>query len=387
MSGESRPRSRRKTRRVIPVAAFAPPAVSAPPPPPQLPQPAPLYVETWRTVSGEGLQCELYAAEDDAVVCGIMHEPTRTVEVEDLPGAWPLTEGSAPADSAKLACGHVFHPAALALHFLVSDMRCPVCRTGPAELMDIESVPVQLRPAYAEKTQRIHNAATRPEDAEQLQRDVLDVLSNLEMVMYVLAESPSTPPRAAVRTRVVFEQQHVTAILERMQEAPTDPHNFSSEFAVHRSFQRLVRGVVGRQHAHNPAVRVRFALMHPLVPVTIASDDMPVTAAWDDFFNCAPGAQCPQDSPASGPAPTQIPLYCAAVAGSSPVGFLKAAYLDAVAAPQLTVDVNTLMLVNIAGYVREVIMSIRDAVEQHTGFDSMLSVEVTAHAINGVVFE
>ena len=84
------------------------------------------------------------------MVCGIMHEPTRTVEVDNLPCAWPLPAGGQ-RDSAKLACGQVFHPPALALHFLVSDMHCPVCRTGPAERMDIESVPAQIRPAYAEK--------------------------------------------------------------------------------------------------------------------------------------------------------------------------------------------------------------------------------------------
>jgi hypothetical protein len=45
------------------------------------------------------------------------------------------------------------------------------------------------------------------------------------------------------------------------------------------------------------------------------------------------------------------------------------------------------MLVNIAGYVREVLQSIREALEQHTSFDSALSLEFTTHAINGVVFE
>jgi hypothetical protein len=45
------------------------------------------------------------------------------------------------------------------------------------------------------------------------------------------------------------------------------------------------------------------------------------------------------------------------------------------------------MLVNIAGYVRHVLESIRDAVELHTGFDSHTSVEITAEAINGLRFQ
>jgi hypothetical protein len=155
--------------------------------------------------------------------------------------------------------------------------------------------------------------------------------------------------------------------------------DFSSELSVHRSFQRLVRSLVARQHASNPHARVRFALVHPLVPVTIASEDMPVAGAWDKFFNYA--------ADALQPAAHTIPLYCAAVAGTSPVGVLKAEFLDNLATPRLSLNVNTLMLVNIAGYVREVLQSIREALEQHTSFDSALSLEFTTHAINGVVFE
>jgi hypothetical protein len=58
-----------------------------------------------------------------------------------------------------------------------------------------------------------------------------------------------------------------------------------------------------------------------------------------------------------------------------------------VAAPQLTAELNTLMLVNIAAYVRQVLESIRDAVELHTGFDPHTSDEITAQAINGLRFQ
>ncbi len=39
-------------------------------------------------------------------------------------------------------------------------------------------------------------------------------------------------------------------------------------------------------------------------------------------------------------------------------------FLDNLATPRLSLNVNTLMLVNIAGYVREVLQSIREALEQ-----------------------
>jgi hypothetical protein len=45
------------------------------------------------------------------------------------------------------------------------------------------------------------------------------------------------------------------------------------------------------------------------------------------------------------------------------------------------------MLVNIAAYVRQVLESIRDAVEAHNGFDAHMEVEITAQAVNGLQFQ
>ncbi len=46
------------------------------------------------------------------------------------------------------------------------------------------------------------------------------------------------------------------------------------------------------------------------------------------------------------------------------------------------------MLVNIAAYVRQVLESIREAVELHTGFDTGgTQVEITAQAVNGLQFQ
>ena len=147
---------------------MAPPAPSPTTPPAP---PAPRRAETWRSVAGEELVCDLYSAVDDLDVCGIMHEPTKTVEVEELPGTWPT--GDCACDSARLGCGHVFSAPAIALHFLVSDMRCPMCRAGPTGPMHIESVPAQIRVAYAAKMQRVKREAQRPEDVAQLRADIL----------------------------------------------------------------------------------------------------------------------------------------------------------------------------------------------------------------------
>ena len=356
--------------------------------------------ETWRASTGEELQCELYAAIDDSVSCGIMHEPARDVEVEDLPRSWPA--GVCEANCAQLVCGHVFHPAALALHFLVSDMRCPVCRAGPVGHMHLESVPEGIRAAYAAKVERVAKTVHSPQELQELRGDIVNVLTQLEVGLLVLGVDDAST-RASARTRIVFEPSQIDAIERQMllqaaggsgNEASTLATDSPSTFGMHRSFQRLARAVVGRQLEHNAGGRVRFTLVHPLVPVPISSRDISVAEAWHEFFNApAPELDLPVE-PLAAPReqgaaaqPRPIPLFCAAVAGTQPIGFLRAHFAGAAAAPQITAELNTLMLVNIAAYVRQVLESIRDAIQLHTGFDGHTEVEITAQAVNGMQFQ
>ena len=339
-----------------------------------------MHVLSLRACSGEQIQCQLFAASDDQVSCGIMHEPTHTAEVDDLPREWPVDGGDA-CNSAKLACGHVFHAAALALHFLVSDMRCPVCRAGVCDRLDIECVPAAIRAAYAAKADSVRKAEIAPQELEALRDDIRYVLTDLEVVFAVLGSGNGAPPRTTARTRVVWNAEHLQTIEQQVVSSAGE----SSEFAVQRSFQRLVRGIVGRQLEHNPAGCVRFSLQHPLVPVTIASESISVADAWNGFFNTIPeqASTCEHTSLNE---PETILLYCPPVAGVNPVGALKATYHFESAAPRITAQINTLMLVNIASYVRQVLDSIRDAVEHHTSFDTTDVVEVTQDAVNGVQF-
>ena len=328
-----------------------------------------------------------------------MHEPTRLVEIENLPGSWPA--GTCACDSARLPCGHVFSAAALALHFLVSDMRCPVCRAGPAAPMHIECVPSPIREAYSAKMQGVRREEQRPEDVLQLRADVVHVLSALEVGLIVLGHDGH--PRSTTRTRILFQPDDVDTIQQQVLDsgaldsgAAQDALGAASAntFNVHRSFQRLARGVVARQLEHNAAGRVRFVLTHPLVPVPIGSQDMSVAEAWNNFFNVQAAVDAPDldvpdlDAPdLDAGQPSPVPLFCASVAGTHPIGYICARFDNSSPAPLLTAQLNTLMLVNIAGYVRHVLESIRDAVELHTGFDSHTSVEITAEAINGLRFQ
>ena len=72
--------------------------------------------------------CEL--TYSDQAMCNIFLMPTHEVEMEKLPKE--IQVQSKWYNTATLSCQHTFHPSALFLHFLVTDMRCPTCRQGLA---------------------------------------------------------------------------------------------------------------------------------------------------------------------------------------------------------------------------------------------------------------
>jgi hypothetical protein len=352
----ARRKGRRKSRRVLPAGAA--PAEAAP-----------LTWSTrvaWSTHAGETLECELFAAADEAVVCGIMHEPTCAVAIEGLPPAWP---GAPPANSARLPCRHVFHPAALALHFLVTDMRCPVCRVGFSETMSLESVPAEHRLEFERKLEGIQRREKESEDEARVDAPacIADVLRGLELQVRVRDDAREL---TSVRTPIIFTEEQIEQIRQQQASEALQECNF----AVHRSFQRLVVGLVGRQSCQHPERRVRFALQHPLVPVSMLSEELSMAAVWSELFD-----------PVQQHTRTPVPLFCPHVTGSEPVAHLRVAFEANATVPNISIDVNICFLMNIATYVSDVLESVRLAVEQHVGmFDSTSVLEITEHAVNGL---
>ena len=326
-------------------------------------------VETWHTHSGEqALQCKLFASTDDAVLCGIMHEPTRAVTLESLPACWP---GAPPANSAQLQCGHVFHPAALALHFLVADMRCPVCRDGFTQTMSLDSVPAELRACYEGRVKSIKRLEQETEVRVDASTSIAEVLGGLELQLGMFE---GTREVTSVRTRIIFTEAQIEQIQQIQGQQRESESPMHCNFAVHRSFQRLVVGLVSRHSSQNPERRVRFALRHPLVPVSMASNECSVASMWSSLFN--PAQQQP---------PEPVPFYCPHVTGQEPVAHLRVAFPHNGAVPSISVDVNIVFLMNIAVYVSDVLESVRVAVEQHVGaFDSPTVLEITQSAVNGL---
>jgi hypothetical protein len=326
--------------------------------------------ETWTTHSGaQALQCKLFTAKDNTVVCSIMHEPTHLVVIEDLPRFF----GAQEVNSAELACGHVFHPVALALHFLVSDMRCPVCRCGFTECMGIQNIPAEHRSCFASKMQRIKDAEMAAENDIQMsmQTRVVELVNNLELQLHV---HPPTQQLTPIRTRVLTTLTQMQQMQDNLVLAGSNPALLWANFAVHWSFQRLMVALVNSQASKNPEHSVHFVLQHPLVPVAMVSNKMRMSAASENLFeHCAPHQN------------SQVPLYCEHITGSEPVAYLRVNFLHDCPVPNISMDVNVFFLTNIARYVSDVLQSIQEAVEQHTSvFDSPDPLEVTEHAANGI---
>jgi hypothetical protein len=338
----------------------------------------------WKSSSGDyQVECKLFHAGEKTYTCSIMQETTSSIEVPDLPATWPREcsmkqhsrSGQCAIDTAQLQCGHVFHPIALAFHFLVSDMRCPICRSGTLEKMSIECVPESVRDVFAAKIELLRK--TQSEEHILLMPPLtplptVDVLSNIELEMRLTNGRNST-----IRTRVVFNEQHVEDIQRvatQQAQVPDQTNMLTTGLGVHRSFQRLIRCVVGRQQTLNSDAQIQFALTHPLVPVAITSEPITVSEAWSTLFN--PGEM--QEGNGS------VSLFSPGVGGSHAVACVNSRYNANMQAPEITIDVNMHLLIHISTYVHEVLESIRQNMQENNMFALGDVVEVTMSSVNGI---
>lgn len=335
----------------------------------------------WKSSSGDyQVRCKLFHAGEKIYTCSIMQETTACIEVPDLPATWPLecSEhqhhpcGPHAIDTAQLECGHIFHPVALALHFLVTDMRCPICRSGTLEKMNIECVPESARDVFAAKIELLNKTQSEEHMAVLAPLPTVDVLSNIELEMRMTNGRSST-----VRTRVVFNEQHVEEIQRAAMQVTQNTNQtnmLTTGLGMHRSFQRLIRSVVARQHTLNSDAYIQFALTHPLVPVAIASEPITVSEAWSKLFN--------PDEMQEGSG--SVSLFSPGVGGSHAVACVNSRYNAHMQAPEMTIDVNMHLLINISTYVHEILESIRHNIEENNMYTQGHVIEVTMSSVNGI---
>jgi hypothetical protein len=98
--------------------------------------------------------------------CNITLDNTLAYEDGSLPRAWKFKNKN--FNTATLPCGHTFHPSAISLSFLVNDMRCPVCRQGVEDRMNVACIPSKMRNEFGIRMGEI----LKQQQMENLQEDL-----------------------------------------------------------------------------------------------------------------------------------------------------------------------------------------------------------------------
>ena len=336
--------------------------------------------QDWTSVTNKVLKCTLsYNENDDSIACAIMQEPTHSVHVDGLSNCWMFkTPRGEPSDvtdrfanTIVLPCSHCFHPCALALHFLTSNMKYPVCRCGFDERMHFDVIHASLRPEFDAKVTAL---TTRTEDEIETrsnvlsQADLLSIISNLQLQVRFFSSCNSTRShlKSVVNTRLTIESNNLNNLYNTMFIHNHDATEINlTSLNVYRSFQRIIRGIFERQTSYADCTVV-FTLEHPLIPITISSVEIPARDMYNQLFNCMSMNGTPLECEGS------INLFSPQVAGSEHVATLNSKYSLQDVAPQITVAVNMHMIVNIATQVSDFLSSLENAILMDH-FDSSLS--------------
>ena len=356
------------------------------------------------------VECRFSISSD--LECGIMQEPTHLVAIEDLPSGWPWEEvcssatdvaegctspdvdantmhlpcghvfspSTLDANTIHLPCGHVFSPSALALHFLIQDMRCPICRAGSATRMGISSVPLSIRHIYAKKI-KVLEVPDHTADLEISVADIMQVVTQIHLQVLIslprqsrllrMNSSSTAPTESLIHSRLLANDVDLSAHLRNVQAtvrrsvntqggalseanaagapgvpaAPTDEldpslpgQNDMASFRTHRSFQRIIQALIERQP---PSATVVFVLQHPLMPLDIRSERMTVGAARASLFGEASDGS--------------IPLMCSVISGVDPIAHVRTSRDPANDTSNLSVCINLGVVVNMAIYVSQVL--------------------------------
>ena len=314
---------------------------------------APVYTEEWYAENGNYSTTVQFASNSTAL-CMIMHEPMCDVQVESLPDNWRVSNSETQSlefDCATLTCGHAFHPCAIALHFCVCNMRCPVCRVGNSERLNVEVLPQTMSQALKNKQANIQ----RNDVEAPTEESVMAVLSRTQMQVQFRAPVFSTRDVnlgtrlvQTVDTRIVTSRETIAAALQILSTFHSEDNLNESmvTFDLHRSFQRILRSTVEKQVDSNSSTV--FQINHPFVPALITSVNMSSREIWDSLFNCFTMSGNPIECSGS------IPLYCAAAAGVEPVAYIISHYEQRQPTPKLTLQLNVAMIYNIAvDFLRE----------------------------------
>ena len=144
-------------------------------------------LQKWESECGEhyidvmlgGQDC-LGSPPDD---CPILMEPLGSAEVEGIPQSGSLEVYGRECCVAKLpCCGKAFQPVALAVHFMLHGMRCPMCRNGHGIPLSAECLPPSSREAVAAHVERMRKEMRREEAEEEFEDIDIDLVPVSELM-------------------------------------------------------------------------------------------------------------------------------------------------------------------------------------------------------------
>ena len=153
----------------------------------------PMHINKMYTVlrgnGGQGMRVTL-GIPDDEEQCPLTISPISEDELDFLPGVrfvLPLPEYT----RMTLSCGHAFGAMSLLYHFARRDMRCPCCRHGFKDKLDVDCAPRHFRARFAA---RIRQAEREDRDElnasdEQVAR-ALNAAVPLPSIAEVLGATP-----------------------------------------------------------------------------------------------------------------------------------------------------------------------------------------------------
>ena len=187
--------------------------------------------------------------------CAILQENIREIDdANGLPLTWTLDGRS--VNTVELPCRHNFQISALAMHFVTYDMRCPVCRDGPSEKMQLSSIPDQIRQVFDlrvksfEQEQITQNTPVMILNASSIRRGWFLILDIVVEDKQITLASPMQP----------------CILLDIL-----DPGH--EEFYVQRHFRRKVSNVLTHLTSSFPPERIflRFTVRHCLMDHFVAT--------------------------------------------------------------------------------------------------------------------
>jgi hypothetical protein len=196
--------------------------------------------------------------------CGMFHIAIADVHVDGVGAAWleDLVDPPNQVNTAQLACGHVFHACALALHFCTNDMRCPVCRRGPPDRALIESFAPRMQDALLAKTAAMHLDAVQDDDVADITVD-LSVAAIARDFVFEVHMQWASPAGADVSVRLC------TPLHLSPDATGAAPAAHVDEYCTHRSFQRKFNKHLQQTSAASNLMCL--SLSHPLLRTVMHS--------------------------------------------------------------------------------------------------------------------